>query len=84
MTYINEGGDGSEKEGTRRDAFWGFGFVQCIRFSLECIIAQTAAAAAPLSLPFPPPPPLPKRIGRRRRRRVDKKRPRTRVCEISF
>jgi len=44
--YINEGGDGSEKGGTRRDAFWGFGFVQCIRFSLECIIAQTAAATA--------------------------------------
>lgn len=85
--YINEGGDGSEKGGTRRDAFWGFGFVQCIRFSLECIIAQTAAAtavAAAASLPFPPPPLPPERIGRRRRRRVDKKRPRTRVCEISF
>lgn len=64
--YINGGGDGSEKEGTRRDAFWGFGFVQCIRFSLECIIAQTAAAlptvpAATAAEAYRPPPPPPSR-----------------------
>jgi len=72
--YINEGGDGSEKERARRDAFWGFGFVQCIRFSLECIIAQTADAAALPTIPAsaaatttaeayrpPPPPPPPSR-----------------------
>lgn len=85
---INECGDGSEKKERKTRRVLGIRFCAMYRFSLECIIAQTAAAALPTiptALPTIPattttaasyrPPPEVESI---------KKRPRTRVCEISF